>query len=180
MRICVYCSSSPEIDPKYISFATDVGKAIASRGWELVTGGGHISMMGAVAHAAREAGGRTIGIIPQRLADIEFADEDSDELHIVQSMRERKAMMEAQSDAFITLPGGPGTLEEFFEIWVGRYLQFHNKPVIVLDPFNFYAPLRTFLDHLTEERFIRTGQRDLIMWTDNIESALASCVARVG
>jgi uncharacterized protein (TIGR00730 family) len=180
MRICVYCSSSPEIDPKYISFASEVGKEIATRGWELVTGGGHISMMGAVAHAAREAGGRTIGIIPQRLADIEFADEDSDELHIVQSMRERKAMMEAQSDAFITLPGGPGTLEEFFEIWVGRYLQFHNKPVIVLDPFNFYAPLHTFLDHLTEEKFIRTGQRDLIIWTDNIESALASCVARVG
>ncbi|CAB4939513.1 unannotated protein [freshwater metagenome] len=175
MRICVYCSSSPEIDPKYISFAGDVGTAIATRGWELVTGGGHISMMGSVSHAAREAGGRTIGIIPQRLADIEFADEDSDELHVVKSMRERKAMMEDYSDAFITLPGGPGTLEEFFEIWVGRYLKFHNKPVIVLDPFNFYAPLHAFLEHLTQEKFIRTGQRDLIIWTDSIESALSAC-----
>ena len=116
MRIAVYCSSSLAIDPKYIDLAHSLGAGIAARSWELVSGGGHISAMGAVSRGARESGGKTIGVIPQRLVDIEFADKECDELHVVDSMRNRKAMIEDLSDAFIALPGGIGTLEELFEI----------------------------------------------------------------
>lgn len=176
MRLCVYCSSSPTIDNKYLDLATDLGSAIGAKNWELVSGGGHISMMGAVARGVRASGGRTIGVIPQSLVDIEFADNDNHELHVVDSMRERKAMMEAMADAFIALPGGPGTLEELFEIWVGRFLNFHSKPVIILDPFGLYDPLRELLDHLEREGFVKPGQRELLQWSTSVEEALQLCL----
>jgi uncharacterized protein (TIGR00730 family) len=172
MRIAVYCSSSQTIDPKYIELARNLGAGIATRSWELVSGGGHISAMGAVSRGARESGGRTIGVIPQRLVDIEFADKESDELHVVDSMRSRKAMIEDLSDAFIALPGGIGTLEELFEIWVGRFLKFHSKPVIVLDPFGLYTPLASLIDHLEEHGFVKPGQRELLHWASSIDQAL--------
>jgi uncharacterized protein (TIGR00730 family) len=172
MRIAVYCSSSQTIDSKYIELARDLGAGIAMRSWELVSGGGHISAMGAVSRGARESGGRTIGVIPQLLVDIEFADKECDELHVVDSMRNRKAMIEDLSDAFIALPGGIGTLEELFEIWVGRFLKFHSKPVIVLDPFDLYAPLATLIDHLEAHGFVKPGQRELLHWVRSIDEAL--------
>jgi uncharacterized protein (TIGR00730 family) len=132
-------------------------------------------MMGAVARGVRAGGGRTIGVIPQSLVDIEFADKESDELHVVVSMRERKALMEEKSDAFIALPGGIGTLEELFEIWAGRFLRFHDKPIIVLDPFELFDPLRDLLDHLEVEGFVKPGQRELLHWCRTIEEALAAC-----
>lgn len=174
--MAVFCSSSPTIDNKYVDLATDLGTAIGARNWELVSGGGHISMMGAVARGVRASGGKTIGVIPQSLVDIEFADHDSHELHVVDSMRERKAKMEEMSDAFIALPGGPGTLEELFEIWVGRFLNFHDKPVIILDPFDLYAPLRDLLDHLENHGFVKPGQRELLHWSTTVEDALALCL----
>jgi uncharacterized protein (TIGR00730 family) len=128
--------------------------------------------MGAVSRGARESGGKTIGVIPQRLVDIEFADKECDELHIVDSMRNRKAMIEDLSDAFIALPGGIGTLEELFEIWVGRFLKFHNKPVIILDPHDVYAPLATLIDHLEEHGFVKPGQRELLHWAKSVDQAL--------
>lgn len=173
MRVAVFCSSSPTIDPKYVDLAFELGAAIGTRKWDLVSGGGHISMMGAVGRGARSMDGVTIGVIPQALVDIEFADHDSHELHVVTSMRERKAKIEEVSDAFIALPGGLGTLEELFEIWVGRFLKFHNKPVIVLDPFNLYAPLKVLVDHLEQEGFVKPGQRELLHWTTSVEEALA-------
>ena len=172
MRIAVFCSSSPTIDNKYVELAHELGKAIGEKKWELVTGGGHISMMGAVARGARELSGKTIGVIPQALVDIEFADKECDELHIVDSMRNRKAMIEDLSDAFIALPGGIGTLEELFEIWVGRFLKFHNKPVIILDPYDLYAPLATLIDHLEEHGFVKPGQRELLHWAKSVDQAL--------
>ena len=175
MRVCVYCSSSPTIHGKYLDFATELGVAIGQQQWELVSGGGHISMMGAVARGVRSAGSRTIGIIPQSLVDVEFADKESHELYVVKTMRERKAKMEEMSDAFIALPGGPGTLEELFEIWVGRFLKFHNKPVVILDPFNLYGPLHDLLDHLEAEGFVKAGQRELLHWSTDIEDALSVC-----
>ena len=174
--MAVFCSSSPTIDSKYIDLATDLGAAIGERKWDLVSGGGHISMMGAVARGVRASGGRTIGVIPQSLVDIEFADHDNHELHVVDSMRERKAKMEDLSDAFIALPGGPGTLEELFEIWVGRFLKFHDKPVIILDPFDIYGPLRDLLDHLEAHGFVKPGQRELLQWSATVDEALALCV----
>lgn len=173
MRIAVYCSSSEKIDSKYTDFAFELGAQIAERGWDLVTGGGQFSSMGAVSKGARSKGGHTIGVIPQRLVDIEYADHGSDELHIVDSMRTRKAMMEDLSDAFIALPGGIGTLEELFEIWVGRYLSFHHKPVVILDPFGIYDPLHDLINHLATENFLRPGQTELLHWATTIEQALA-------
>ena len=172
MRIAVFCSSSPSIDSKFIDLAFDLGEAIARSGAELVSGGGHISAMGAISRGARSVGGRTIGIIPQKLVDIEFADHDSDELIVVDSMRTRKAKIEDMSDAFITLPGGLGTLEELFEIWVGRYLKFHDKPVIILDPFGIYQPLHALVEHLENENFVKPGMRELLHWTTTVEEAV--------
>jgi uncharacterized protein (TIGR00730 family) len=173
MRIAVFCSSSPAIDSKFIDLAFDLGASIAESGAELVSGGGHISAMGAISRGARSKNGRTIGVIPQKLVDIEFADHESDELIVVESMRTRKAKIEDLSDAFITLPGGLGTLEELFEIWVGRYLQFHNKPVIILDPYGVYQPLHALVEHLEEEKFVKPGMRELLHWTTTPEQAVA-------
>jgi len=173
MRIAVFCSSSPTIDSKFIDLAFDLGEGIARSGAELVSGGGHISAMGAISRGARSVGGRTIGIIPQKLVDIEFADHDNDELVVVDSMRTRKAKIEDMSDAFITLPGGLGTLEELFEIWVGRYLKFHDKPVIILDPFGIYKPLHALVEHLENENFVKPGMRDLLHWTTSVSEAVA-------
>ena len=172
MRIAVFCSSSPSIDSKFIDLAFDLGEGIARSGAELVSGGGHISAMGAISRGARSVGGRTIGIIPQKLVDIEFADHESDELIVVDSMRTRKAKIEDMSDAFITLPGGLGTLEELFEIWVCRYLKFHDKPVIILDPFGIYNPLHALVEHLENENFVKPGMRELLHWTTTVEEAV--------
>jgi len=175
MRIGVFCSSSPTIDPKYVELAYQLGEGIGRKSWELITGGGHISMMGAISRGARSVDGRTVGVIPQALVDIEFADHDNHELHVVQTMGERKALITDISDAFITLPGGAGTLEEFFEIWVGRYLKFHNKPVVILDPFGVYDPLHELVAHLESEKFIKPGMRELITWTTTVNEALTAC-----
>lgn len=179
MRICVYCSASEAIDQRYIELATALGQAIAKRGWSLVWGGGQISMMGAVSRACREAGGRTVGVIPKKLADIEFADQGADELHVVEDMRVRKGLMDDFSDAFITLPGGAGTMEEFFEIWVGMTLGFSKKPLIILDPTDFYAPLSKFLNHLESEKFVKPEQLEALIWTTNVEAALDACVKNI-
>jgi uncharacterized protein (TIGR00730 family) len=172
MRIAVYCSSSPLIDQKNIDFAFELGAAIAARGAELVSGGGHISSMGAISRGARSNGGVTIGIIPQKLVDIEFADHDSDELIIVDSMRSRKGKIEELADGFIALPGGLGTLEELIEIWVGRYLGFHNKPIVILDPYGIYQKLHDLIIELEDEKFVKPGMRDLVLWSKDIEESL--------
>jgi uncharacterized protein (TIGR00730 family) len=117
-------------------------------------------------------------IIPQKLVDIEFADHDSDELIVVDSMRTRKAKIEDLADAFITLPGGLGTLEELFEIWVGRYLEFHKKPVIILDPYGIYEPLHALVEHLETHNFVKPGMRDLIYWATSPEDAVAKAFGR--
>src|SRR3954468_11632731 len=115
--VCVFCASSERIPRRYIDLAADVGTEIARRGHSLVTGGGSVSSMGAVARAARAGGARTVGVIPHALLASEVADDDADELLVTDDMRTRKAAMDARADAFIALPGGLGTLEELLEIW---------------------------------------------------------------
>jgi len=173
MRIAVYCSSSPTIDPKFIELSFELGVAIANSGADLVSGGGHISSMGAISRGARSVGGKTIGIIPQKLVDIEFADHDSDELVIVDSMRTRKGKIEELADAFIALPGGLGTLEELIEIWVGRYLGFHRKPIVILDPYGVYQKLHELVIDLEQANFVKPGMRDLVLWATTVEEAMA-------
>ena len=172
MRVSVFCASSPTVDQKYIDLASQLGAGIGARGWELVSGGGRISCMGAVARSARENGAKTIGVIPEQLVKVEFADHDSDELIIVKDMRERKGKIESLADSFVILPGGAGTLEEFFEIWVGRFLNFHDKPIVILDPFDLYQPLLQLIDHLERENFVKPGQRELLFWAHNVDQAL--------
>lgn len=172
MRVSVFCSSAPDIPKSSLDLAFEIGEAIGEQGWDLVWGGGKASMMGAVAKGARSKGAATIGVIPQPLINLEFEDKEATQMHIVSDMRTRKAKIEDLSDAFITLPGGIGTLEEFFEIWVGSYLKFHSKPIAICDPVGFYDPLRTALDHLAEHNFMKTGQAELVSWCKDIPSTL--------
>jgi uncharacterized protein (TIGR00730 family) len=178
VNICVFCASSLHIDKKYIELAGHVGTELAERGHTLVSGGATVSCMGAVTSAARAAGGRTIGIIPQVLVDIEVADEQSDELVVTSDMRERKGLMDARSDAFLVLPGGIGTLEELFEIWTARVLGVHDRPLVVLDPWGLYDPLRKLMNHLYDEGFTRPETFDAISWTTTVEEAFAHLEAR--
>ncbi|QYC44866.1 LOG family protein YvdD [Nonomuraea coxensis DSM 45129] len=178
MNICVFCASSLRIDRKYLDLAARVGTELGRRGHTLVSGGGSISCMGAVTSAARAAGGRTIGVIPQVLVDMEVADEESHELIVTGDMRERKGVMDARSDAFLVLPGGIGTLEELFEIWTARVLGMHDKPLVVLDPWSLYEPLRRLMSHLYDEGFTRPEVFDAISWTTTVEEAFARLEAR--
>ncbi|HVF06193.1 MAG TPA: TIGR00730 family Rossman fold protein [Frankiaceae bacterium] len=162
--ICVFCASSESIPRHYVDLAAEVGAEIARRGHALVTGGGSVSMMGAVARAVRAGGGRTVGVIPRALLDREIADHDADELVVCDTMRERKGEMDRRSDAFITLPGGIGTLEELLEVWTARTLGMHHKPVVVCDPDDAFAPLRTQIDQIVDRGFARPEIDDALVW----------------
>jgi uncharacterized protein (TIGR00730 family) len=178
VNICVFCSSSRHIDDKYLRLASDVGTELARRGHTLVSGGATVSCMGAITRAVRAAGGRTIGVIPQVLVDIEVADEDSDELIVTADMRERKGQMDARSDAFLVLPGGIGTLEELFEMWTARVLGVHDRPLVILDPWGLYGPLRELVNGMYEAGFTRADVFDAISWTTTIDEAFRHLEAR--
>ena len=175
MRIAVYCSASSSIDQKYLDLAFDIGVAIANVGADLVWGGGQISMMGAAAKGAREHGAKTFGVIPEKLVTVEFEDPEATEMFIVSNMRTRKAKIEELADAFIMLPGGIGTLEEFFEIWVGRKLGYHSKPVVVCDPYGTFTQLQSALDYLSDEEFIGANPNELVAWCSDIPSTILAC-----
>jgi hypothetical protein len=171
-RICVFCSSSERIHPAHLDLATRLGAEIARRGHDLVSGGGRVSMMGAVARAVRDGGGHTLGVIPHALVGMEVADTDADELVITADMRERKGRMDGAADAFIALPGGLGTLEELLEVWVSRTLVMHHKPVVVLDPTGVLAGLRDLVDKLVAQGFVRGPAATAALWTSSVEEAL--------
>jgi hypothetical protein len=168
---CVFCASSELIDVRWIELAGQVGAELAARGHRLVSGGGAISAMGALARAARAGGAHTTGVIPQALADREVADHDADELLVTPDMRSRKAAMDARADGFLILPGGLGTLEELFEIWVARGLGMHDRPVVVLDPDQLFGPLREQIRLLVTHRFMHQETADLLCWTRSVAEA---------
>ena len=170
--ICVYCSSSSRIDQSYVDLAAEVGTEIAKRGHSLVSGGGDLSCMGAVARAARAGGARTVGVIPAALLELEVGDVDADELLVVDDMRTRKGLMDSRSDAFLTIPGGLGTLEELLEVWVARFLGMHVKPVVVLDIDGLYDPLRAQLALMVERGFVREQAAGALTWTTTVAGAL--------
>jgi uncharacterized protein (TIGR00730 family) len=171
LAICVFCASSSSIERRYLDLAGEVGTELARRGHTLVSGGARVSCMGAVARAARAGGARTVGVIPESLVSVEISDEDSDELLITSDMRSRKAEMDRRADAFLVLPGGLGTLEELFEIWTGRVLGVHEKPLVILDPYGLYEPLRDLMAHLLEQGFARPKVFDAVGWTESISEA---------
>ena len=169
--ICVYCSSSERIDPRYRELAAEVGTRLAADGHTLVSGGGRVSMMGAVARAAREGGAHTTGVIPSHLVLYEVADSDADELVVVDTMRERKREMDDRSQAFLALPGGIGTLEELFEVWTASSLDMHPKPVLVLDEDGFYDGLWSFLDSLRSRGFVRDAALERLHRVHSVDDA---------
>jgi uncharacterized protein (TIGR00730 family) len=170
--VCVYCASSTRIDPGHVALAAQVGTELARRGHTLVSGGGNVSSMGAVARAARAGGARTTGVIPRSLLDVEVGDRDADELLVVDDMRARKGLMDARSDAFLTLPGGLGTLEELLEVWVARSLGMHDKPVVALDVDGLYAPLREQVALMVDRGFVRAPAVGALQWATSVEEAL--------
>jgi uncharacterized protein (TIGR00730 family) len=168
----VFCSSSTAIDPSYVELAAEVGRALARRGHSLVSGGGALSSMGAVARATREAGGRTLGVIPSPLLALEVGDRDADELLVVDDMRVRKGLMDSSADAFLALAGGLGTLEELLEVWSARVLGLHDKPVVVLDTDGLYAPLAAQVALMVERGFVRRAAAEALQWATSVEEAL--------
>lgn len=142
LTVCVYCASSTRAADDLRALAADTGRQLAGRGWRMVYGGGGIGLMGEAARAAMQAGGQVIGVIPERLTGREEAETAITELRVVATMRQRKHLMDSLADAFLVLPGGIGTLEEFLEIITLRQLGYHSRPVILLDPMGFWAPLR--------------------------------------
>jgi uncharacterized protein (TIGR00730 family) len=177
--VCVYCASGPR-HPELLAVASGVGSAIANRGWTLVSGGGNVSAMGAVASAARAHNGRTVGVIPKALVHRELADVEADELIVTDTMRERKQVMEERADAFIVLPGGIGTLEEFFEAWTAGYLGMHDKPLVMLDPYGHYDGLMAWLRGLAQSGYVATAALDRLVIVGDVDAAMAACAPRQG
>lgn len=160
--ICVFCGASPGANPIYAEAAAELGRSLAKAGVTLVYGGGEVGLMGVVADAAMAAGGEVIGVIPQSLQDSEIGHKGLTRLEVVSGMHARKARMAELSDAFIALPGGLGTLEELFEVWTWGQLGYHGKPLGLLEVNGFYGKLIGFLDHLVEERFVRSTHRSML------------------
>ncbi|MEM6313467.1 MAG: TIGR00730 family Rossman fold protein [Planctomycetota bacterium] len=170
--LTVYCSSSTRVDRRFTDTAAAVGGAIAGRKWSLVYGGNAVGCMGALADAVRGGGGRVVGITPM-LFDKSILDREADELQIVDNMRERKQQLEARGDACLTLPGGLGTLEEFFEIAVGRLLGAHTKPVVLLNVHGFYEPLLRMIDAGVTDGFIKRQAWEKVHVADSVDEAFA-------
>lgn len=165
--LCVFCGSNPGASPAYAEAAARLGRVVAERGMTLVYGGGRVGLMGVVAGSSLAAGGKVIGVIPEALATRELAHDGLTELHVVGSMHERKARMSELSDGFLALPGGIGTLEEWFEVWTWSQLGFHPKPCGLLNVAGYYDHLLAFLDHVTAERFLNEAHRAMAIVGDD-------------
>jgi uncharacterized protein (TIGR00730 family) len=168
-NVCVFCGASFGRDPVYREAATAFGKALAERHLGLVYGGGHVGLMGVLADAALAGGAPVHGVIPRHLEGKEIAHKGLTQLHVVDGMHARKALMADLSDAFVALPGGAGTLDETFEQWTWLQLGFHAKPVAFLNVGGFYDGLRVFIDHAVDQGFIRKEHRDAVTFTSTIE-----------
>ncbi len=160
--VCVYCGSRPGVDPAFAAVATETGRWIGRHGGQLVYGGGNNGLMGIMADATLAAGGRDVGIIPHAMVEREWAKQDCTELHVVDNMHQRKSMMAERADAFLALPGGIGTFEEFFEAWTWKQLGFHDKPVGVLDTKGYYQGMLHFLRQGVQSGFMSEWQLGLL------------------
>jgi uncharacterized protein (TIGR00730 family) len=170
--ICVFCGSNAGADPAYLTAAQAVGEGLAQRRIRIVYGGGRVGMMGGLADAALGAGGEVVGVIPQQIFDLEIGHDGLDDLRVVGSMHERKALMAELADAFITLPGGIGTLEELFEVFTWAQLGLHRKPLGLLDVGGYYRPLTAFLDHAVQQRFLRPETHRMLAVADALDDLL--------
>ncbi len=171
-RIAVYCGSATPADPVYMKTARRVGEALAARGIGVVYGGGRLGLMGAIADAALAAGGEVIGIIPEALRSAEVTHTGCSEIHIVSGMHERKRMFTDLSDAFLTIPGGVGTMDELWEAVSWAQLGYHTKPVGLLNVAGFYDHLIAFNSHMAEIGFVREAHRNILVSDDDLERLL--------
>ncbi|MEP6778705.1 MAG: TIGR00730 family Rossman fold protein [Gemmatimonadaceae bacterium] len=171
-NICVYCASNPGVRPVYLQAARALGALIASRGSTVVYGGGRVGLMGALADGALQAGGKVIGVMPHGLVAREAAHNGLTELHVVNSMHDRKAMLASLADGYIALPGGIGTLEELFETWTWAQLGVHNKPIGLLNVENYWNTMTQFFEQMGTEGFLRSHTRQLIMIEENATNLL--------
>lgn len=176
-RIGVYCASTDGARPTYMAAARHFGRTLAERGIELVYGGGRTGLMGALADAAMEAGGTVTGVMPHGLVEREVAHTGLTRLHVVDSMHTRKAMLADMADAFVALPGGIGTLEEFFETWTWAQLGVHRKPIGLLNIDGFWDPLVGLIDHLSTEGFLRGTTRESLLVHDDGDAMLQALAA---
>lgn len=170
--IAIFCGSSFGTDPAYEQAARSTGRTLAERGIEVVYGGGHVGLMGAVADGALEAGGNVVGVIPSALDDRELAHHGLTELYVVDSMHARKTLMAERADAFIALPGGAGTLEEIAEQWTWAQLSIHAKPSGFLDVAGFWAPMQAMLTQMVETGFVRREQAGIVSFSDDLDTLL--------
>ena len=170
--ICVYCGSRPGLNPAFAAAAAQVGHWIGERGGQLVYGGGKSGLMGIVADAALQSGARVVGVIPKALVEKEWAHRGCTELHIVDTMHDRKRMMAERADAFMALPGGIGTFEELFEVWTWRQLGYHDKPIGILNIARYYDRLLEFLASSVIEQFLGDWQMALVHSSDQYELLL--------
>jgi uncharacterized protein (TIGR00730 family) len=171
-RLCVFSGSSPGAHPDYAEATAALGRALAGERIGIVYGGASVGLMGTVADAALAAGGEVVGVIPQSLVDREIAHPGLSELHVAQSMHERKALMADLSDGFVALPGGTGTLDELFEVYTWTQLGLHAKPLGLLDVRGYWASLVAFLDHAVAERFLTAEHREMLVVADGPEALL--------
>lgn len=178
--LCVYCASSDRLDPKYYAVAAELGRALVAQGWGLVYGGGKTGMMGAVARAVKQAGGRVVGVIPEFMKVRELAYDEADELVTVITMRERKLLMETRADAFVTLPGGWGTLEEILEILTLRQLEVVKKPCVFLNQDGFYDPLLQLFDRMLADKFFKPSNLELFRVAATVPEVFAQIEAASG
>lgn len=175
--VTVYCSSSQALEPHFAASARVMGHAVADRGLTLVYGGGSIGLMGEVARACKERGGTVVGVITQKLLDLEQGWTGCDELAVVGTMQERRRLLMDRGDGFIMLPGGLGTYEEFFEVLVARQLGDHHKPIAIVNHEGYYDPLLALIDHGIEHRFVRPVIRRVLTVAPNPIVALDAVVA---
>jgi uncharacterized protein (TIGR00730 family) len=167
--VCVFCGAAEGSKPSFVDAARELAEILTSEGLGLVYGAGGVGVMGALSQGMLDAGGRVVGVIPRGLVEREMARPDLDDLRIVGSMHERKKLMHDLSDVFVVLPGGLGTLEEFFEVLTWAQLGLHAKPIAVIDVAGFYAPLRTLLAHCVTTGFVTQRDHSLVSFLDSME-----------
>jgi uncharacterized protein (TIGR00730 family) len=167
--LCIYCGSSSGKHPEYVESARTFGSELARRGITLVYGGGKVGLMGTMADAVLAAGGKVIGVIPRQLVEREVAHPGLTEMHVVETMHQRKTRMYELSDAFVALPGGFGTMDEMFEMLTWAQLGLHSYPCAFFDVRGYYTSLRHMMDHMVGENFVRPEQRESIWFGDNMQ-----------
>jgi len=180
MKIAVYCGSKTGHDSSFVALATDLGRQMAERHHDLIYGGANIGLMGAIADAVLEGGREVLGVMPDALVKREVAHTDITELQVVESMHHRKAAMADPANAFVALPGGPGTMEELFEVWTWQMLGYHDKPVAILNHNGYYDPLITMIERMSEQGFAWADLTGTLIIESSVTELLNELEKRIG